>query len=567
MSLHPEAIGPVPEATARAARASFPKGTACLRLRDKLGAIFDDGMFAGLYPKCGQPAYAPWRLALVTVLQFAEGLSDRQAADAVRGRLDWKYALGLPLDDPGFDASILSEFRARLLGGGQEYLLLDALVDAARGCGVIRLHGRQRTDATHVLAAVRTLHRLELVGESLRAALNEVAAVAPEWLAGQLEPAVAAVWVERYGARVEAFRLPAGKAARRALAEAIGTDGHALLAALWSPATPPDLRALPAVERLRRIWLQQFYVVETEKAVRQRQVRWRDRTEQPPAALRLASPYDAEARVADKRSVQWLGYKVHLTETCEPEAPLLIVAVETTPAPQPDRAALTPILNRLAARALLPTAQLVDTGYVDATALVAARDCYGVDLVGPAMPDVSRQGRAREGYDLASFVIDWAAQRALCPAGQASATWSTGRSRSDGGGPPVTHVRFDKATCQGCRQRQACTGRNSTPRQLHLRPQLEHEALQARRREQETEPWKKRYAARAGIEGTISQAVRGAFGLRRSRYLGLAKTRLQHLATAAAINWTRLSDWFNQRPRAKTRRSHLIAALQTQAAA
>jgi transposase len=317
------------------------------------------------------------------------------------------------------------------------------------------------------------------------------------------------------------------------------------------------LRGLPAVERLRRIWVQQFYVVETKGKVRQ--VRWRDPAEQPPAAQRLASPYDAEARVADKRSVQWLGYKLHLTETCEADEPLLIVAVETTPAPQPDRAALTPILNRLAARDLLPAAQLVDTGYVDAAALVAARDCYGVDLVGPAMPDVSRQGRAKQGYDLASFVVDWAAQRAVCPAGQASVVWS--------GGLPVTHVRFDKATCRDCRERQACTGRTGGPRQLHLRPQLEHEALQARRREQETEPWKKRYAARAGIEGTISQAVRGAFGLRRCRYLGLAKTRLQHLATAAAINWTRLADWFNQQPRAKTRRSHLAVALQSQVAA
>jgi transposase len=565
MSLHPEAIGPVPEATARAARASFPKGTACLRLRDKLGAIFDDGMFAGLYPKCGQPAYAPWRLALVTVLQFAEGLSDRQAADAVRGRLDWKYALGLALDDPGFDASVLCEFRARLLDGGQEYLLLDALVDAARGCGVIRLRGRgqQRTDATHVLAAVRTLHRLELVGESLRAALNAVAAAAPAWLAEHVAPPpVATAWAERYGARIEAFRLPAGKAARAALVETIGDDGHTLLAALWSPAAPADLRGLPAVERLRRIWVQQFYVVETEGKARQ--VRWRDPAEQPPAAQRLASPYDAEARVADKRSVQWLGYKVHLTETCEPEEPLLIVAVETTPAPQPDRAALTPILNRLAARDLLPAVQLVDTGYVDAAALVAARDCYGVDLVGPAMPDVSRQGRAKEGYDLASFVIDWAAQRVVCPAGRASAGWTPSRDRH---GRPVDHVRFDKATCRACRERPACTGAKNTPRQVQLRPQAEHDALQARRREQETEPWKKRYAARAGIEGTISQAVRGAFGLRRSRYLGLAKTRLQHLATAAAINWVRLSDWFNQQPRAKTRCSHLVVALHSKAAA
>jgi transposase len=182
MSLQPHSVPPVPELTARVARAAFPKGNRYLRLRDELGNIFRDADFAGLYPRRGQPALPPWQLALVTVMQFAEDLSDRAAADAVRGRIDWKYALGLELDDPGFNYSVLSEFRTRLLAGGSERLLLEAMVEACKARGLLTARAAQRTDSTHVLAATRDLNRLELVGETLRAALNAVAAVAPGWL-------------------------------------------------------------------------------------------------------------------------------------------------------------------------------------------------------------------------------------------------------------------------------------------------------------------------------------------------------------------------------------------------
>src|SRR5947209_6762225 len=117
MSLKPQTISPVPEETARVARAAYPKGNVYMYMRDELGTIYEDTSFAHLFPNNGQPAEAPWRLALVTIIQFAEGLSDRQAADAVRGRIDVKYALGLDLSDPGFDASVLSEFRTRLIEG------------------------------------------------------------------------------------------------------------------------------------------------------------------------------------------------------------------------------------------------------------------------------------------------------------------------------------------------------------------------------------------------------------------------------------------------------------------
>src|SRR5215211_676512 len=182
MSLKPALIQPVPEETARVAKAVFHRGNPYLRLRDEIGTIFADADFADLFPRRGQPGLPPWRLALATLLQFRENLPDRQAAEAVRARIDWKYLLGLELTDPGFDHSVLCEFRARLLEGGAEERLLHRLLEVCQARGLLKARGRQRTDATHVLAAIRVLNRLELVGETLRAALNEIAAVAPDWL-------------------------------------------------------------------------------------------------------------------------------------------------------------------------------------------------------------------------------------------------------------------------------------------------------------------------------------------------------------------------------------------------
>ncbi|MFI3187219.1 MAG: transposase, partial [Methylococcaceae bacterium] len=199
MSLHSSLIEPVPGQTAQIAHAAFPKGSPYLILRDELGTIYSDDEFSTLFPACGQPAFPPWRLALVTILQFREGLSDRQAADAVRARIDWKYLLGLELADPGFDFSILCEFRSRLIAGKAEMQLLEGLLDLCRQLGLLKARGRQRTDSTHVLASVRVLGRLELIGETLRAALNEIASIAPEWLDGVAPKA----WYDRYSRRVE----------------------------------------------------------------------------------------------------------------------------------------------------------------------------------------------------------------------------------------------------------------------------------------------------------------------------------------------------------------------------
>jgi transposase len=544
MSLHPQEIPPVPEETHRVALAAFPRGNVYMRLRDEVGAIYDDPLFAPLFPARGQPAESPWRLALTTVMQFAEGLSDRQAADAVRSRIDWKYALSLELTDPGFDHTVLSEFRTRLVAGQAELLLLDAFLARVRERGLLKTRGRQRTDSTHVLAAIRVLNRLELVGETLRHALNSLAVVAPDWLRAQAP----AEWFERYGRRLENYRLPQTAAAREALAATIGADGRQLLQAVEAATDQPWLREVPAVQTLRQVWAAQY----TDPPG---PLRWRAVQERLPAAVLIASPYDVEARYCTKRGTAWVGYKVHLTETCEEGQPHLITGVMTTPATTPDGVMGPRIQDDLAMRDLLPGVHLLDGGYVDAALLATAQSSHQIDVVGPPFGSYSHQRRAREGYDLGAFRIDWETRQARCPQGQTSIRWTPGRDVS---GDPVVRIRFHGPTCRACPVRPACTQAKDAPRQLTVRPQAQHEALQAARQRQQTAEFTAQYARRAGIEGTQSQAVRRC-GVRQCRYIGQAKTRLQHVLTATALNLVRVAAWLEEKPRAITRQSAFAA--------
>lgn len=246
MSLNPTDLHDIPAETIRIAHAAFPKGNLYLRLRDERGPLYQDEAFAELFPRRGRPAESPGRFALVTIFQLAEGLSDRAAAEAVQSRIDWKYVLGLELTDPGFDASVLTEFRTRLVVCDQARLLFEALLKGLGEAKLVRARGRQRTDSTHVLAAIQALNRLEWIGETLRHALNTLTRVAPEWLREQAEPE----WCERYARRVEDSRLPSSRTERYALAETSGREGHRLLQAVYSEA-PEWIRHIPAVETLQ----------------------------------------------------------------------------------------------------------------------------------------------------------------------------------------------------------------------------------------------------------------------------------------------------------------------------
>lgn len=549
MSLRPEPLEDVPAETARVAQAAFPRGNLYMRMRDELGRLYADEEFVDLFAVRGQPAEAPWRLVLVSIMQFLEGLSDRQAADAVRSRIDWKYALGLALEDPGFDASVLSEFRGRLVAGKVEAQLLEKLLSVFKAKGWLKARGRQRTDATHVLAAVRKLGFLVTVGETMRFALNQLAEAAPEWLTPQLRPE----WRDRYGHRLEESRLPKDNAERQALAETIGRDGVQLLAALQATTTPEPVRQHPAAEVLRQVWAQQF-------DLRADGVRWRTAEEMPPAAELINSPYDDETRVGKKRETVWSGSKVHFTEICDDDQPHLITHVLTTPATTNDCLVPDQIHADLARQDLLPAEHLLDAGYVEGALIAKGRDTYGLDVVGPAPSSPSWQAKAQAGFDVSCFSIDWDQHRVTCPTGQTNVKWS---ETHDWHHKPVIQIRFPDRACRACAQHTLCT-KSAGARHLTLRPRAAHEALQAARRRQKTPEFQARYARRAGIEGTFTQADR-LCGVRRSRYVGLAKTHLQHVFTALALNLRRRFAWLEGDPLARTRVAPFVRLMQSKA--
>jgi transposase len=544
MTWHPQPLPPVPEATAAAVRAAFPKGNLYVDLRTEFGTLYEDQLFADLYPPQGRPVeVAPWRLVLVIIMQYIEGLTDRQAADAVRRCMDWKYALSLDLHDPGFDFTLLHDFRQRLLAQDAAQRLLDTFLTTCKARGWLKARSTQRTDFTHVLAAIRTLHRLECVLEAMHYALNQLSNADPGWV----QQRVSLEWYDRYGLRSDQVRLPKEARKREALAHQIGADGYQLLDSVWAAESAPFLRDLPALEALRQIWLQQYYrcTVPGLEALR-----WRTTDEEPPAALRITSPYDLEARYSTKRDTQWVGYKLHLTETCESGQPDLITQVLTTPATTPDCTMGPAIAHDLAARDLLPGTHLLDSGYVDADFLVTAQRQYQIDVVGPPFGSYSWQHKIEHGYDLQAFIINWNTQQAHCPQGQSSVKWTPGRDVS---GDPVIRIRFDRATCRVCPTRQVCTTAKDAPRQLTVRPQAHHEAIQAARLRQETPEFKAQYALRSGVESSLSQGIR-RFDLRQSRYIGLARTHLQHLLTAVAMNVVRVIAWLWGEPLGERRR-------------
>ena len=489
-------------------------------------------------------------------MQFRENLADRQAAEAVRARIDWKYLLGLALTDPGFDFSVLSEFRDRLLASSAEELVLEKLLERCRVMGWLKARGAQRTDSTHVLAAIRVLNRLELVAETLRAALNAVATVAPDWLQGfaPLE------WYERYGKRIEDVRLPRDQADREVYAQMVGEDGFHFLEAVEAAEVPQEVRELPILESLRRTWQRHYDrpgdEARAEGGGAKHHVRFKANRELPPAAKSSESPYDADARYRHKRDTAWTGYMVHVSETCEPTAPHLLTHVHTTPATVHEAQCTTPIQQALIDKALPPREHFVDAASISADLLVHSRDEQGITLRGPTRPSPGWQMQVAGAYTFEQFTVDWERQQVRCPQGKTSVSWAERVGPAD---HPFIQVRFSTQDCGTCAQRPLCThAKPPQARTLKLHPRPQSEALHAAQAWYAGEEGQRQYGRRAGVEGTLSQGVR-AFGLRRTRYRGLQKTHLQHVATAAAINIDRIVAWLDERPRAQTRTSRFAA--------
>jgi transposase len=519
----------IPEETARIAKQAFPNGNLVINMRDTLGLIFSDETFKDLYPSHGQPAWNPTKLALVTLMQFLENLTDRQAAEAVRARIDWKYVLGLELNDAGFDYSVLSEFRQRLLDGGKEQILFDQLLEVCREKGYLGGHKQQRTDSTHVVAAIRALSRLELVIETMRRTLDDLAQVAPLWLQEHIGPE----WGQRYSRRADLYRLPKGRDERERFATEIGKDGSILIEAIFDEQAPANLRQLPSIVILCRVWIQQYYQDQDG-------THWRTKEKwgQPPANLMISSPDDLDAHYCVKRSTEWTGYKVHLTETCAQDHPHLITQVTSTTSTVHDVKVTRSIQRELIEKGVKPEQQFVDSGYLESDLLFDSLQ-NGMDLVGPMPPDNTWQSHTSGALDHTNFQIDWEQWKAICPAGKTSGRARQGQTRR---GTSNYQFVFPLEDCLPCSLRNRCTRSQTVGRFLTIYPPKQYQALVQARARQKTQAFKELYGLRAGIEGTISEFVR-CFGLRKTRYRGLAKVHLQHLATAAAINIIRVIQW------------------------
>jgi transposase len=531
MSIRPRLGVEVPELTARVARASNPAGTTAMWVRDRLDGLWDDEDFAGWYPRDGRPGISPAQLATVSVLQFLLGLSDRDAAEAVRCRIDFKYALGLDLDDPGFHHSVLSDFRDRLLEKeGRADRLLDLALARLKEAGLVRERATQRTDSTHVLAAVRGLTRLELVTEAVRAALEEVARTAGHALEGIVDED----WGRRYGRPVRLGKNPTRPKTRMNDA---GADSRRLIGHL--AAGYPDLLRGPQVEALRQILLQNYY---WDPAGR---LRWRDDDGDaglPPSAARIVSPYDPAARYSRRGQVtRWTGYLAQVTETCDDDSPNVITDVAVMTATSDDRQALAGIHDRLERRGLLPAAHLVDGGYTSLVHMERASRLHQVTLTGPLPGNPTRQHRDQDGYARDDFRIDYDRQEVTCPQGQVSKGWHGPYPTSSSDAAPLIVARFTRKQCQPCPARAACTTSRDGARNVGFPPRELYD-LQIRNRADQQDPaWHKRYAVRSGIEGTVNEFAHG-HGMRHCRYRGQPKAHLQHVLTAIAVNIERLSQ-------------------------
>ncbi len=518
MSLHAPPADVIPEQTIQGARAAFPTGKPSMRLRDARGPLSTNPTFAGLLSHTGRPAEAPAQLALITVMPCAEGLADAQAAGAVRARSDWQYALALELIDPGVDASVLREFRQRLLTGHAERLRFATRLMRFREQGLLTAKGRQRTDSTHVLAAIQTRHRLECSGATLRHARNVLATVAPDGLRSW----VPGVGCDRDRQRFADDRLPPEQPARYTLAEHIGTDGRQRRWASSAPATPAWRREVPAVQTRRHVWLQPF-----DATADAQPVRWRTAEDLPPAPLLRSSPSDPEARYGKTRETDWTGSQGPVTETGDDETPNLITDVTTTPATTSAVAVLPTMQAHLATRQRPPGEPLVDAGSVPSDHLLTRRAEHAIELMGPMAGAQRWQGQTAHGFAAAPCVSDWDAQHAICPQGQRRVVW---RERPDRHGHATVRIACSQPVCAAGTRRADGTHAAPAPRAFRMRARPHDPVLQTARARHQTATFKKVYARRAGIEGTIAHGTRRG-DLRRSRDIGLVKPRLLHRST------------------------------------
>lgn len=524
MSLKIQMPRPMPEDTGRIGQILLKENSPYRLIGEELYAEFREEEFADLYPIEGQPGISPVILAFVTVFQFMEKLADRQAAESLAMRIDWKYALHLPLDYLGFDYSVLSEFRDRLLMHQAEGRVFDKMVAKFEEMGLIKRRGRQRTDSMAVLAKVRWLSRLELVVESLRLAVVTILKTDREWAEHILPPS----WENRYGERFASEHV--SEKDRKEYEAHVGPDGQWLLNRLVGEEVPAVLRDLPEVQVLRIVWAQQFRQEQEQVVFEKRPV--------GDGHSIICTPHDPQARYSKKRGHEWIGGKIQVTETDDEDYPHLITDIIATSSTQTDYKALPDIQSRLARRGCSPAQHYVDNAYMGGSNLKYSIS-HEIDLIGPLYQNITKQEKLPNGISIQQFEIDMEKGRATCPAGVQVAPQSRSLKR--------IRFYFPTETCVVCSLHvRCCLG--SKGRTIAV--SNEYPLLQAVRMRQKNDAFQKDYHLhRSGVEGCVSALVRGN-GARESRYTGNSKRQLQALFSGSALNLKRAANWLaGKRPK------------------
>lgn len=535
MSLKVQPPWPMPCETAAVGKALLKADSAYRLIGDQLFGQFSEQDYADLYSLEGKPGISPVILAFVTVFQFMEKLPDRQAAESLRMRIDWKYALHLPLTYEGFDFSVLSEFRDRLIEHEAEGRVFETLVQAFRAMGLIKARGKQRTDSIAMLTKVRRLSRLELVVETLRLVVGALVKADREWSEEIIPPS----WEGRYGERFVMQRY--SEKEWQDYETHIGEDGQWLLTRLERGGAPADLKGLPEVQVLRTVWAQQFREAQG-KMVYQELKKYDGHTQ-------IQTPHDPEARYSRKRRAEWVGDKVQLTETDDAGYPHLITDIVGTGSNLTDYEELSPIQQRLEKRQCKPAEHYVDAGYMSGPNLTDSHNLE-IDLIGPLPTVVTPQDLIPNGITQAQFQVDAENNRVTCPQGH-----------TVGNPTPVGNslrFQFPKQVCAACELRpRCCTGKGG--RTIGI--SAHYEQVRAARERQETEAFKQDYHQhRSGVEGSLSALVRGN-GLRVGRYIGQKKRHLQAVFTGCAVNIKRTARWqAGKRPQIRHKGWGLAAA-------
>jgi transposase len=536
MCLKPQPPHPIPAATAALVAGLFDDGEVYQFVGDVLFDQFHDEEFADLYPKDGQPSISPVLLSFVTIFQSLEDLSDRKTVYGLRFRFDWKYALHLPPNYRGFDHTVLSEFRQRLLKYGAESRIFNAVFAQLKQLGFYKQRGIQRTDSLSIYTHHRRLKRIELCVETMRTVIKELLHRASDWTRATLP----AAWEERYAKRCKAERINDEERAK--LAVQVGDDGQWLLNRLEQD-DAADLRELRAVETLRDVW-----AVHYERGLGEH-MRW---TEHPASGgtEMVETPHDPDAHWATKRGQDWVGYKLQVTETDDADTPHLITDIAITPAAASDMGALDAIRERQAEQKTLPGERFVDSGYVSGENIKDGRP-LGEDLIGPIRTTITPQSKLPNGFSHADFQIDFESRQVTCPAGHTTPIISSGKSGDQ--------AVFARKTCVACPLRALCCTGKKEGRVLGFG--AHYQETQAARKRQLTDDFKTKYRAhRGGVEGCLSALVRGQ-GIRTTRYDGQAKNHLHALFVGAAVNLARSVAWRSgYRPKKYPPRLGLVVA-------